>query len=77
MRQLTGNAKCISESEAKDVFNKLNGISKDVVVSRNGLNIEAFYTPSDTSSELEISRTCVRVLDVLESVTAHGFSMIS
>lgn len=76
MRQLMSNARCISEAEAKDVFNKLNGISKDVVVSINGLDVEAYYTPSDVSSELEISRICIRVLDVIESVTAHGYSII-
>lgn len=77
MKQLIGNADCTNEYEVKYVLDKLKGISRAVVVNTNGLHIDVSYTPLDTESSLEARRTVARILDTLEEVTNHGFSMIS
>ena len=77
MKQLIGNADCTNEYEVKYVLDKLKGISRAVVVNTNGLHIDVSYMPLDIESSLEVKRTVARILDTLEEVTSHGFSMIS
>lgn len=77
MRQLIGHADCTNEYEVKYVLGKLKNISRTVVVNVSDLHIDVSYTPLDTENELEVRRTVARILDTLEEVTNHGFSMIS
>lgn len=77
MRQLIGHADCTNEYEVEYVLDKLKSISRTVVVNVDELHIDVSYTPLDTESGLEVRRTVARVLDTLEEVTSHGFSMIS
>jgi len=77
MKQLIGHADCTNEYEVKYIIDKLRGISKAAVVSVNDLHIDVSYMPLDIESSLEVKRTVARILDTLEEVTSHGFSMIS
>ena len=77
MKQLVGHADCTNEYEVKYILDKLRGISKGAIVTTNGLHIEVCYMPLDTESDLEIRTTTARILDTLEEVTSHGFSIIS
>lgn len=77
MRQLVGHADCINEYEAECILDKLKGISSGALIHTNGLHIDVTYTPLDTESDLEVRTTVARILDTIEEVTSHGFSMIS
>lgn len=76
MRQLTGRANCKDEMELNEVIAKLNHIPA-AITEVDGLTVNVLYTPLDTNSDSEIGRTVARILDVIESVYSHGFSIIS
>lgn len=76
MKQLTARAHCVDEKELTEVVTKLNYIPA-AFVDVDNLTVNVRYTPLDTSSDSEIGHTVARILDIVESVFSHGFSIIS
>lgn len=74
MKQFIGTAICETEEQAIDAIEKLKSIRGAKVV-HNGCEIEVTYHPDDTTTYLEETRAVALILDVIEHIRTHGFTM--
>lgn len=71
---LSGLMICDNEYEFESVLKRLAEI-RNAKVTTNGLSISIDYEPLDTESELEEQENIARLIDIIESVELHGFSL--
>ena len=65
---------CDNEYEFESVLKRLAEI-RNAKVTTNDLSISIDYEPLDTESELEEQENIARLIDIIESVELHGFSL--
>lgn len=71
---LSGLMICDNEYEFESVLKRLAEI-RNAKVTTNDLSISIDYEPLDTESELEEQENIARLIDIIESVELHGFSL--
>lgn len=71
---LSGLMICDNEYEFESVLKRLAEI-RNAKVTTNDLSITIDYEPLDTESELEEQENIARLIDIIESVELHGFSL--
>lgn len=71
---LSGLMICDNEYELESVIKRLAEI-RNAKVTTNDLSISIDYEPLDTESELEEQENIARLIDIIESVELHGFSL--
>lgn len=74
MKALSGLMICSSDYELDTVLKKLNSI-RSAKVMTNDLSITVDYEPLDTEDEFEEQENIARLIDIIESVEFHGFSL--
>lgn len=74
MKQFIGTAICDNEEQAIETIEKLKSI-RGAKVAHNGLEIEVTYHPDDRATHLEETRAVAIILDVIERISTHGFTM--
>ncbi len=75
MIQFTGLVKCSDDKEIESVIAGLKRLP-DVKIEQMGDRIEAYYMPEDDDPDTVIESTVKRIINVLEIVDTHGFSII-
>ena len=73
---LSGLMICSSDYEFDTVLKNLNEV-RNAKITTNDLSIAVDYTPLDTESEFEEQENIARLIDIIESVELHGFSLAS
>lgn len=71
----SGMMNCRDQSEYDSVMGRLKGLP--VKVYTEGLDIIAEYIPGDRETDREIEETVARLADIIESVEAHGFTLMT
>lgn len=74
MKLLSGLMICDSDYEFDTVMRKLNEV-RQAKVTTNDLSISVDYEPLDTEDEFEEQENIARLIDIIESVELHGFSL--
>ena len=72
---LTGTMSCKDHDEFESVMGQLKGLPVEVFA--NEPDIIADYSPADTDSDSDINETVARLVDIVESVWTHGFSLLA
>ena len=75
MIQFTGLVNCSDDKEIESVIAGLKRLP-DVKIEQMGSRIEAYYMPEDDDPDTVIENTVKRIINVLEIVDTHGFSVI-
>ena len=73
---LSGLMICSSDYEFDTVLKNLNEV-RNAKITTNDLSIAVDYTPLDTESEFVEQENIARLIDIIESVELHGFSLAS
>ena len=73
---LSGLMICSSDYEFETVLKNLNEV-RNAKITTNDLSIAVDYIPLDTESEFEEQENIARLIDIIESVELHGFSLAS
>lgn len=71
---LTGLMVCKDEYELDTILKRLKEV-RQAKVYVNDCTIAVDYVPSDTETAFEEEEAIARLLDIIESVQIHGFSM--
>ena len=74
MKLLSGLMICDSDYEFDTVMRKLNEV-RQAKVTTNDLSVSVDYEPLDTEDEFEEQENIARLIDIIESVELHGFSL--
>ena len=72
---LTGIIECKDESELDATLTKLKCVRNAAIIN-DGLTIAVDYNPLDTETEFEEEESIARLIDIIESVEIHGFSLM-
>ena len=73
---LSGLMICSSDYEFETVLKNLNEV-RNAKITTNDLSIAVDYIPLDTESEFEEQENIAWLIDIIESVELHGFSLAS
>lgn len=71
---LSGTMTCQSQEEFDSIFGKLSGLP--VKIATFDLDIVVEYEMTDQQTDAEVERVIIRLIDIIESVETHGFSLI-
>ena len=74
MKLLSGLMICDTDYEFETVMRNLAEI-RNAKVTTNDLSIAIDYEPLDTENEFEEQENIARLIDIIESVELHGFSL--
>ena len=74
MKALSGLMICSSDYELDTVLKNLNEI-RSAKITVNDLSIAVDYAPLDTEDYFEEQENIARLIDIIESVELHGFSL--
>ena len=74
MKVLSGLMICSSDYELDTVLKNLNEI-RSAKITVNDLSIAVDYAPLDTEDYFEEQENIARLIDIIESVELHGFSL--
>ena len=73
-KMLTGLVICKDEYEVETVLKRLKEV-RFAEIKVDGVSISIDYTPSDVESYFEEQECIARLIDIIESVELHGFSL--
>ena len=76
MIQFTGLADCADKDEASSVIRGLMRIP-DVKFDQSENRVEAYYMPDAEDTDSIVEDTVRKIINILEVVEVHGFSIIS
>lgn len=74
MKLLSGLMICDTDYEFETVMKNLAEV-RNAKVTTNDLSIAVDYEPLDTEDEFEEQENIARLIDIIESVELHGFSL--
>ena len=74
MKLLSGLMICDTDYEFETVMRNLAEV-RNAKVTTNDLSISVDYEPLDTEDEFEEQENIARLIDIIESVELHGFSL--
>ena len=74
MKLLSGLMICDTDYEFETVMRNLAEV-RNAKVTTNDLSIAVDYEPLDTEDEFEEQENIARLIDIIESVELHGFSL--